>query len=223
MIIMLVNSNQNKYKSSQQRLQTILADQHFTSAQSLPLRSQLLGELEPPQSVRERHTEQGQLSAFPHLTHAEESFLRVFYTFGPWAACNETFQSEEGALHRRGRASAILLWHCSSPVQESLCKGGWCMEAVTFTQGYSASFRKKPLPIGNKDPQRGETTHECCWEEWRQVIVGTVETRKPHKLGSETQPGMFIWTGVALAVYSDLPSVNVLIWRRVIKIPTSQD
>lgn len=70
MTTMLINSNQNKYKSSQQQqLETILANQHFTSAQSLSLGSQLLGELEPPQSVRERHTEQGQMSAFPHLTH----------------------------------------------------------------------------------------------------------------------------------------------------------
>lgn len=43
----------------------------------------------------------------------------------------------------------------------SLCKGGLCVETLRFTQGTSSHFRKKAFHLGNKDPQGGETAHEC--------------------------------------------------------------
>lgn len=55
-------------KALNNNCKTILAAQHFTSAQSLTLASQLLGEPESPTYMGVRHTERGQMSAFPHLT-----------------------------------------------------------------------------------------------------------------------------------------------------------
>lgn len=162
------------------------------------------------------------MSAFSHSLDSE--WLKVFSSecfksIRLWAEMeSETFQFEErGCLLEV--AEPQLLWNCFSPVLDVFIKRRL---VCAHFQIHSGLFYLlcKVSQRQNKEPKREGTAHDCFWE-----VVVTNYCRESMnfgvwQFGLETQLG-HVYTCMALAIPTDLPSVNFLLCKMVIQIPTS--